>query len=249
MKVNTGKTFKTLFLKELREERGWILFFIGALFILDIFLASRIGEWDRGVPFVISLFLPLIVILFLSFFRGYQTFREEWNQNTQQFLLAIPVRGYILVLAKFLALFVEILLLSFLSMLLSYFVSNLDLGKDLIHFNDWLRIWVLYFLIAFPFSSLSISVYLFSRCFRRFRGLWIAISYIGAYIFVKKTLTYGAAILSFLPKIRILTGIGISEKGIKFQQSTVSQGFYYYVFLGLFVLLIASFLLDRWVEA
>ncbi len=249
MRCMVWKKFKALLIKELLEERGWILFFGGGIILFDIYIFTRINVWDKGVASPISLVFPLTAIFFLSLIRGYNSFREEWNRNTQHLLLSLPVKGYIPVLTKFLAILIELVLLALLSFLLSFIVFKLDINDTFFSIKDWINLYLIFIISTFPFISLTMLVYLVSRCVRRLRWLVTLLTAIGIYIFIVKTLPMGERLLSFIPTPHIGNQTLKTSDGVVLHTATISAGIYYFALIGIITLPLCSFIYDRWVEA
>ncbi len=162
------KKLQILFLKELREERGWILvmFGIGTLIYFYIFLKQP--GWEKGTATVVSI-LPFVAIPFMSMLRGYTRYMRK-ERNTEFFIFSLPVHEECIVLSKVLVLMIEIFSVTGFFLFAIMMIAVKDINGLKVPVDSFFIIW---FGTGAGFSGIgiiSMGSYLFSRLFRRFKG-------------------------------------------------------------------------------
>lgn len=96
------------FLAILKNEYriDFYLFYIplAILVLFYIFLLTRIGAWPAGIPTGVSL-MPLFCFAIAAVVSSLTSFGDEYKHGTIYTLLSLPVRGYTVIGAKFLLIF------------------------------------------------------------------------------------------------------------------------------------------------
>ena len=232
--------FKGLLIKELKQERGWLLW--GSLIVCAYQVVPFI-KTNMDAPYWLSLAVaPLIVIAFAIQSRAVGTFRREWNDNSIQLLISLPVRGHWLVWTKFLVQAFIVCSYSLLSLLFLLLISKIRLGSTAgVTFFEILKCWLFYLLFPLPAMGFFIFSYVVGRCSRYVKGLvsvlsFFALVYIFQYIF-----TWGQKLFRFMPKVVVTT---IEVEGTS-GNSFSSAGITFFVFFGLILLIASCFAIER----
>ncbi len=97
------QAFARLYRKDL-EMMQFSMLLLGLLIAAwEIFLLTRVTVWRPGMPLALS-FLPLMFLPVWLIWDAVQSYRAEWQAGTVYFLLAAPVRGWVIAAAKLAAL-------------------------------------------------------------------------------------------------------------------------------------------------
>jgi len=178
-----------LYIKELKENYNWMLFSLLAVIVFDIFLLVRIPSMQKGSATALSL-LTFVVFLVLMFVKGYRIIKREWDWNTKEFLLTLPLNGFEIALAMTLELITEAMLYTSVATGLFLLILSRDLSG--IKHNFALPLFLIIF-SYFVFTGVyAIFIETFSLTLRKWRKT------IGFIVFV--ILTYGLAKLTNLLK-------------------------------------------------
>ncbi len=103
--------FVSLYTKELRTELTSFVFVAGAIFGLFFYSSVRLED---PVMRLVIIGAMGIMLPFFGLLRLLQSLRSEWNEDTIQWLLTLPVSGWMPLGAKLLAVITSLLLLSLL---------------------------------------------------------------------------------------------------------------------------------------
>ncbi|WP_187273826.1 ABC-2 transporter permease [Paenibacillus sp. N3.4] len=105
--------FSRLLLTELRNRRNIMLITLGAdvLLIAAVTILAFHSNLDNMAFMMFLNIAVFVVVLLIPFMHGFSTWREEWKQHSIYHLLALPVPRTYLLITKYIAILVEILLL------------------------------------------------------------------------------------------------------------------------------------------
>ncbi len=131
-----GQTLGALFAKEARQNAPILGFVLLGIFLLQLLIAWRgagvplgSGVTDTSVTARVPLAALLTTIpLFWALFKGFWQVRSEYAQHTQTLLRSLPASGFAVLLAKYLWLWVEVVLLSLLTLGGLLLFAGLDTG-------------------------------------------------------------------------------------------------------------------------
>ena len=89
---------------ELYKKEIYSLSFLAMVVVLlisvwNIFLFFKIDVWPKGLSFGLS-FLPLSFFPIIILWLAYNSYQQEWKDDTNYFILSIPRRGWEIGLAK-----------------------------------------------------------------------------------------------------------------------------------------------------
>lgn len=102
------KRFLKLVLKDLEGSRLPTLFLSGITLVFMAFVRYKVsfGSWHSQMS-VLAVALPTAFFPLWLIWRSFQTLRSEWREDTVYTLLALPVPGWQVMLAKLVSLCVE----------------------------------------------------------------------------------------------------------------------------------------------
>lgn len=98
-RVSRTRAFGRLYRKDLETLQFPVM--VQALGVLawEIFLMTRVGVWEPGLPAALSL-MPLGILPIGLVWEAIQSYRAEWQTGSIHFLLACPLPGWLLASAK-----------------------------------------------------------------------------------------------------------------------------------------------------
>lgn len=88
-----------LYKKELYTLSFLLLVVVLLISFWNLFLFFKIDVWPEGVSFGLS-FLPLSFFPIIILWLAYNSYQQEWKDDTNYFILSIPRRGWEIGLAK-----------------------------------------------------------------------------------------------------------------------------------------------------
>lgn len=88
-----------LYKKEILALSFFTVVIFLALFAWEIFLFYKADKWIIWLAFGLS-FVPFALYPILILWLGYNSYRQEWKDDTHYFLLSLPRRGWEIGLAK-----------------------------------------------------------------------------------------------------------------------------------------------------
>ena len=125
-----GQALGALFAKEARQNAPILGFVLLGIFLLQLLIAWRgpsLAVDAQGPRAVLAAFLVIIPV-FWALFKGFWQVRSEYAQHTQTLLRSLPASGFAVLLAKYLWLWVEVIVLSLLTLGGALLFLGLDLG-------------------------------------------------------------------------------------------------------------------------
>jgi len=93
------RSWVSLFKKEIRSMLFTILVSVLLVSAWEIYLITRMDVWPLGLTFGLG-FIPFAIFPLIMLVQGYQSFRQEWKNNTIYLLKSLPRSGYEIVSAK-----------------------------------------------------------------------------------------------------------------------------------------------------
>jgi len=115
------KAFWQLFRKDLQALQFTMVLFSVITLAWDVFLFTRVGKWQEGLPFGLS-FIPLAFLQLWVVWDAIQSYRSEWNSGSIYLMLSLPTSGWKLALSKLAAVWTSFTLLSILSLSGAWFI-------------------------------------------------------------------------------------------------------------------------------
>lgn len=211
-----------LYKKELYSIGFFIMVTFILVFVWEFFLFYKMNSWPLGVSFGLS-FLPFTFFPFLVLWLGYNSYRQEWKDNTNYFLLSIPRRGWEISLAKMVSsmtFYLGITLFAFLLIFLfhqnfiaSQIASEIPEGalSNGLAVNLMLKMVLVYWLYGMFIYIIIQFSQLISLFFNRFRGLITIIVFTLSNYIVFRGASILAPLFRWVPdfSIRSFTDIGM----------------------------------------
>ncbi|MFD2169370.1 ABC transporter permease [Tumebacillus lipolyticus] len=170
--------FRRLVKTDLRNRRNTIFVTLGTIVLLNAVLALLPALFNipqDGLQFVLSLNIAVFVaVLLIPLLNCFSVWREEWKHRTIYHLLSLPVSRAQLLLAKYISIFVEALLIAAI-MLIGLSIQNwlseglLFRAEPLIAFN-WSNILFVGGLLLFTTCLIFLCFFssLLGKCFKRY---------------------------------------------------------------------------------
>jgi hypothetical protein len=93
------RSWVSLFKKEIKSMLFTILVSVLLVSAWEIYLITRMDVWPLGLTFGLG-FIPFAIFPLIMLVMGYQSFRQEWKNNTIYLLKSLPRKGYEIVSAK-----------------------------------------------------------------------------------------------------------------------------------------------------
>lgn len=216
-----------LYKKELRSIAFFLL--VSVLIILgwQFFLLYKATNWPEGVAFGLS-YIPFAFFPLIMIWQGYQSYRQEWKNDTIYMLLSLPRPGWVISLSKLLAALTYYLVTVVLNMVMVYFVSQQHFWSEMLPVvtEKWVLSMAFKTVIAYIVMGISIYILsqfscLVSRFYDRFKGLIsIVVFILSSYIIYR-----GGAILAplfkWLPDLPVKI---MSESLATFEPATIHIG-------------------------
>lgn len=209
------RSFLQLLRKELFTLRWYIVPLAGLSVLWHLFLMTRIGLWDEGIILGLGTipfgFIPMWILI-----TSFITYRNEWNEDTIYFMLALPINAWKVTLTKLLSVVIGAVVgtvvigLGFLG--LFGIISEGIIGNYL---NLVPNGWIAYngmLAVIFGFASLVAGImilqasYIVSRMANRLHGvvlLWIF--FLVSWLIPRLSMLI-EPLLRWLPSIKIIGG-------------------------------------------
>lgn len=207
-------SFFQLLRKELFMLRWFIVPLTGLSILWHLFLMTKMGVWDEGLVIGLGLmpisFIPLWILI-----TSFIVYRNEWNEDTIYFMLALPVNAWQVTLTKLLAVVIgaavgtAVIGLGFFSVALR---SSIDIIGELslaptgwIAYNGML-------LIVFSLAMLIAGVmviqasYIISRMANRLHGLVLIWIFLLISWLIPHLSILIEPLLRWLPSIKVIGG-------------------------------------------
>lgn len=93
------RSWISLFKKEIRGMLFTILVAVLLVTAWEVYLTTKINSWPLGLTFGLG-FIPFVIFPLIMLVNGYQSFRQEWKNDTIYLLKSLPRSGKELVSAK-----------------------------------------------------------------------------------------------------------------------------------------------------
>ena len=203
------RSWSRLFIKDLKGQLFLLVFAVLLNLAWQFFLYTRYGNWPgelaAGLGFLPFFFLPLLMLI-----TGYQSFREEWRDETIYFLLSLPRPGWFLALSKLAAAMTSFLSISLLGALFLYLFHH----QKLLALMDYpqappaettLKIMALvalgYVAVAINFFILGQFSYLVSKIFNRGRWLISIVVFFGSGYILQRLALILAPVFGWVPPL------------------------------------------------
>ncbi|NLM97558.1 MAG: hypothetical protein GX175_08120 [Halanaerobiaceae bacterium] len=177
-----------LYKKELYTLSFLLLVVLLLIFAWNLFLFFKIDVWPKGISFLLS-FLPFNFFPLIVLWQAYNSYQQEWKDETNYFILSIPRRGWEIGLAKiaaFMTFFITVSLFAFILIL----IFQQGLIKEIMerikeYAIDMGAIYRIVLMLIFVYWITALGVYIrvqfsqiFSLFYSRFRGLITIIVFI-----------------------------------------------------------------------
>lgn len=253
-------TFTKLFLKEMRSLRMNFVIFLAIIFVLDVFLITRVSTWGFWNVVLVSL-TPLLLLIFLGMLQAFLLVRDEWKAGTAPFLRSLPVSGWGIVGAKMLAAFAIWIVMSLVVLALSgiIYASAPLFDMEWLPLADlpWARIstsiviFGLGIMAAVLFGGIVLqSAFLLGRIVNRFSGLLSDVAAGIALMFLTSRVgDWLVEVLSFFPVIRFEALI-ITSQGLTLMPQELSTAAILVLILELGLLFwVAGWLMEKKAES
>ncbi|MFA5031793.1 MAG: ABC transporter permease subunit [bacterium] len=213
--------FKSLFLKELKQEKAWFIYILPGFVILELLFLLFYKHYLWQCFALSTIFI--VVIFFAVIFSASHSLVNEWKLHTSQFLFSLPVRGWHILLAKFAVHSIVFIIFSFIAFFTVYLIAKGQWGESVwIKSTDVVKLWLIYLCIGIPSMCIEIFPRITSNCFLRFRKLVASFTAIVLFIgFFRYFLPLGWKVFSFLPE----ASFNVSIPGTEIQ-SSVSGDFF-----------------------
>ncbi len=211
--------------KEFKEHYLTDLIFCGVLFVItlySIFRGANLSEFTyegkvwgsinyrvAASQLIISVLISMISISFMSilgFVRGTSSLKKERDRGTLEFLMSLPIDGKEIIVSKFLAYFIELIIVA----VITLFLSFLPMLRLIIQgFNAYQDIWSVFRLNLINLSLavfFSLFVFVSVQSFDvvimplRIRGFLKFLAFLFYWYVLIRLLTWGYNLFSFLPK-------------------------------------------------
>ncbi len=211
--------------KEFKDHYLTDLIFCGILFVItlySIFKGADLSEFTYegevwgSVSFrlaasqlIISVLISMISISFMSilgFVRGTSSLKKERDRGTLEFLMSLPIDGKEIIISKFLAYFIELIIV----VIITLFLSFLPMLRLIVQgFNAYEDIWNVFRLNLINLSLtvlFSLFVFVSVQSFDvvimplRIRGFLKFLTFLFYWYLLIRLLALGYNLFSFLPK-------------------------------------------------
>ena len=198
-----------LYKKELRSISFFMLVSILVILGWELFLMYKSQLWHFGLVFGLS-FLPLSFLPIIMLWRGYQSYRQEWKDNTIYMLMSLPRSGWQIGLSKLLADLTYYLAAVLFTLFMVYVVNDTSLlpmlppyitPKLVFKYISLTGIaYIIFGMIPYIFTQFSCLI---SRFYSRFRGLISIVVFVLTNYLVYRTASLIAPIFNWVPNIPI----------------------------------------------
>jgi hypothetical protein len=216
-----------LYKKELRSISFFLL--VSVLIILgwQFFLLYKIDNWPLGLSFGLS-YLPFGFFPLIMLWQGYQSYRQEWKDDTIYFLLSLPRPGWVVSLAKLMAGLTYQFVTVALNLIMVYIISRQTFWSLRPSYvtEEWilsiaLKLFIVYIVIGLSLYILSQFSYLISRFYDRFKGLISIVVFVLSSYVIYRGSAIIAPVFKWLPDFPVR----IIQEGMKsFEPTTIYVG-------------------------
>jgi ABC-type transport system involved in multi-copper enzyme maturation permease subunit len=212
---------KSLFLKELKQEKAWFMYIFPGFVVLEL-LSLLLYKHYLWQCFGLSMVF-ILVIFFTVIFSASHSLMNEWKFHTSQFLFSLPIRSWHILLAKFVVHSIIFIIFSFIAFFTSYLIAKGQWGASIwIKSTDVVKLWLIYLSVGIPTMCILLFPRIVSNCFIRFRKLIASFTGIVLFIgFFNFLLPLGLNVFSFLPE----ASFKLSIPGTEIQSSSSGDFF------------------------
>ncbi|QTL97510.1 hypothetical protein GM661_05690 [Iocasia frigidifontis] len=206
------KAWWKLYKKEIYNISFFMLVSLLITLSWELFLFYKIHSWPLGMPFGLS-FLPFSIFPLLVLWLGYNSFRQEWKDDTIYLTLSLPKAGWQINLAKLTASMTFYLAIVILTTLMIYlfqqgFIITILQGSPDPIVISWINSTILKICFVYWISGIGIFIIsqfsqLISLFFDRFRGLISIVVFILSNYLLFRLSIFLAPLLKFLPDIQV----------------------------------------------
>lgn len=201
-----------LYKKEIYNISFFMLVSLLITLAWELFLFYKINTWPLGVPFGLS-FIPFSIFPLLVLWLGYNSFRQEWKEDTIYLTLSLPRTGWQLTLAKLATAMTFYLVVTVLTTLMIYLfhqgfiVTILQEAPDTT-VTSWINSTIFKILFVYWISGTGIFIItqfsqLVSLFYDRFRGLITIVVFILTNYVIFRLSSFIAPLLKWLPDIPV----------------------------------------------
>ena len=240
-----------------KKEISAISFFSAVIFLAllawQVFLFYKADTWISGLVFGLA-FVPFFFYPLLILWLGYNSYRQEWKDDTHYFLLSLPRRGWEISLAK-LAAAMSFYLGICLATILLIFVFHQGYIRETVLDDNFrgvmgsgilsglaLRLFLAYWLYGLTFYIVAQFSQLVSLFFDRFRGLITIIVFILSPYVIFRGVLLLAPLFRLVPELSMGNLVYVDFDIPRVYPLTFGSG----PFLAYLVMIIAMFLLGSW---
>lgn len=158
------KSFWQIYRKDLQALQFTMFLFSVITVVWDVFLFTRVGRWEEGLPFGLS-FIPVGFLQLWVVWDAIQSYRSEWHSGSIYLMLSLPTSGWKQALAKLAAVWTSFTLLSFLSLSGGWFIlmRETDLAHEIVNVlqqvpRGYLFSWAIRLGLAYWLSGLATAL-------------------------------------------------------------------------------------------
>ena len=123
-----------LYKKELYNLAFFSVVIVLLVLAWEVFLLYKADSWMGDIAVGLS-FLPFFLYPLLALLLGYNSYRQEWKEDTQYFLLFLPRRGWEIGLAKTAAAMTFYIAICLLTILLIVVFHHSYFAREFMEFN------------------------------------------------------------------------------------------------------------------
>ncbi len=223
------------------------------VFTWEFFLFYKMAAWSSEITFGLS-FLPLSFFPLLILWLGYNSYRQEWKDDTNYFILSIPRRGWEISLAKLASSMTFYIVVTLVTYLLIYFFHQGFIYQEVIAqapegifvgnfiLDTMVKLTLVYWLTALVIYILTQFSQLISLYFDRFRGIVTVLVFIISNYVIFRVATLLSPLFNWLPDFPVRV---FNESGIDLVQRST-----FYIGSGPIIastlLIVSLFLLGSW---
>jgi len=227
-----------LFVKELRDEMGWIIGIAG--FVLGVNLLMYLFSGNRFISSSVSLAITSTPMYLYVFLKSIGVFKDEWDRNTIYTLFSLPIRGYEIVLTKIGVVVLEVFLYYTLALFVPYILTLPEnpLGISL---YEVIKMIVFFSMTASLIIPFPVFAYIVGRYSPKLKGLVTFGVLAGTGILYGKILPLLRQIFSTVPGVTI----SIHTTEIEISKTLPLDWFFATLLFGLILVYFSSLLIEK----
>lgn len=244
-----------LYKKELYNLAFFSVVIVLLVLAWEVFLLYKADSWMGDIAVGLS-FLPFFLYPLLALLLGYNSYRQEWKEDTQYFLLSLPRRGWEIGLAKTAAAMTFYIAICLLTILLIVVFHHSYFAREFMEFNYMgmyepgffrgvvFRLSLLYLLYGLTLYIMAQFSQLVSLFFDRFRGFITIVVFIFSHYVIFRGTTLLAPLFRWVPDIPVYNYIYSLEEGVaRSYDITIGSG----PFVAFLLMFSGLFLLGSWI--